>query len=1596
MWFSPSGAVATCLLLLSPATVLSLHVDGGSDNLSAYLAAHPVATKAAAAVSTFADADANANTLTPELVNAVLSQCPSGCVEAGLNPRNWTVYPQLGRLAMCNQTMLLDFSLFTSLRKDGSVRACTTNSTEQFEAAITRNTNTLNAASCLSKGSVTTQVQQSLQLAFNQSRTPATVADFDAAAQQLAAALSQRNSSDCTDTTAFAYSNSVALGLFAGSGVGDVPAAVLQQLLAKIKTSGFSSSAVVQLCAQDGRSSEYSFGIVASGERDVYLVQDAVAAWASAECITTFDDAEDWLDITLSVPSLVGNSTTTTTTTNSTVRATLNKRALNERAECSTIQVVSGDSCASLAAKCGISASDFDKYNPSSTLCSTLVVGQHVCCSAGTLPDYRPQPNANGTCASHYVEPGESCASLAAANDLTNAEIESFNTDTWAWEGCDNLQAYQYICLSKGDPPMPAPVANAVCGPQKPGTQQPASGVSLASLNPCPLNACCNKYGQCGITPDFCTESKSATGAPGTSAPGQNGCISNCGTDVVVGDAPAEYINIGYFEGYNLERPCLNMEITAMDLTPYTHIHLSFGEVSTSYEVDISSIQDQWELFQQLSGFKKILSLGGWSFSTDPATYSIFREGVQPGNQDTFVANIVSFVTDNDLDGIDIDWEYPAAPDIPGIPAGSADDTENYLTFITKLRSAMPSGKSVSFCAPASYWYLRGYSISKMAAVADYVVYMTYDLHGQWDYAHPYAIDGCPAGNCLRSQVNLTETLQTLAMITKAGVPSNKIAVGVSSYGRSFQMTTPGCTGPMCTYTGGGSGAYPGPCTQTAGYIANAEINAILNGTGSWEDSTGAVHHINSFSSYLDTDSQSNIAVYDSTQWVGYMDDSVKQDRSKLYESLHMAGVIDWAIDLDGYGGDDVSPGPGGNLVYPPQSIWDSPDPQIGCTPPCIIVLPPYPLTVTHTVTSWPPLTTTLLSSDTAGGGVYVKTTTIPVPAFSISEASLQPVTLYSTDTDTYTINPVQSITPSSFIWTLPPDYATFPVTTPTPMTSRDTTVPLTSVPSASFFSTPVPVTIQPQPTYSVEYPKPPVTGGPLTVKASTTEPSSTKTSTTSSGTSPSTSCTGSGCGKRDCSIFGCGGSTSSGGGSSGGGCGCTSTCPLGSCGGLGCTVPGGCGNTQGPDGGDSSECEVSATVSACTYLVTSYSAWYLASSTTTTETDCVTKTACNGQDTAVTTTPGSPECTIDPDVQSALSVEQAAEETIINGQQIPLAFEPTNPAGYDGSTFTLTQFGLTDTLTVVKTSTVTIHPTTTVTVVVPPTAQADCAYWITDFFYIFEVYNIAGWSTDGGSSLNHEEKGCGALTGWEWHEHTDTQYSRAYFNLPFIMKSGCVERAIVSAGGPKLSCEFQDYDFLLKKKRSAAIDPPPPAPSWSTLHRRDLVSETPSFPSGLSTASSNSTRPATTAPLYTPESWGPGNTETFTTTLNETSKSTYTTEIVLATGANSTTTGSKTTSTQTTNTTTTSTTTPTPTTTPTTTTTSPTTTTSGAVATPTPTQAGMVSNCKKFYYVKSGDGCQAIATAYGITLDELYTWNPALNGDCTGLWADYYICVGV
>jgi GH18 family chitinase len=68
-----------------------------------------------------------------------------------------------------------------------------------------------------------------------------------------------------------------------------------------------------------------------------------------------------------------------------------------------------------------------------------------------------------------------------------------------------------------------------------------------------------------------------------------------------------------------------------------------------------------------------------------------------------------------------------------------------------------------------------------MGKALDYIIFMSYDLHGQWDYGNKWSSPGCESGNCLRSHVNETETKDALSMITKAGVDSSKV-VSVNVY----------------------------------------------------------------------------------------------------------------------------------------------------------------------------------------------------------------------------------------------------------------------------------------------------------------------------------------------------------------------------------------------------------------------------------------------------------------------------------------------------------------------------------------------------------------------------------------------------------------------------------------------------------------------------------------------------------------------------------------------------------------------------------------------------------------------------------------------
>jgi LysM repeat protein len=130
----------------------------------------------------------------------------------------------------------------------------------------------------------------------------------------------------------------------------------------------------------------------------------------------------------------------------------------NADGTCTTRQVVSGDSCGSLASKCGISAADFMKVNTKTNLCSNLAEGQVVCCSNSKMPDLKPKPDSNGNCATYTTKKDDSCSKIASSRDLSVSDLEGYNKKTWGWNGCKRLFPDFKMCVSTGSPPMPANV----------------------------------------------------------------------------------------------------------------------------------------------------------------------------------------------------------------------------------------------------------------------------------------------------------------------------------------------------------------------------------------------------------------------------------------------------------------------------------------------------------------------------------------------------------------------------------------------------------------------------------------------------------------------------------------------------------------------------------------------------------------------------------------------------------------------------------------------------------------------------------------------------------------------------------------------------------------------------------------------------------------------------------------------------------------------------------------------------------------------------------------------------------------------------------
>ncbi|KAL4806278.1 glycoside hydrolase superfamily [Aspergillus unguis] len=801
--------------------------------------------------------------LLPAALAARQPLCPAPCTS---EQSKWTPYSSLEKLNECHHSVLIDFPSHVvpnTTEVSFKVVACT----------IEENPETPELAesffvdSSEEEKGVSVSSPRFRQLSFLLGHAQA--------------ALTEKSNRE--NRSVLARHNTTSVGIYSGVGVGNALAGSVVEAFKSNNDVRSGRSSVMQLCSREG----LTFGIAVDATGDSESVQDALSSWAKAECLEDNDGLIEVMDaaaVRMPMQSSFHN--------NITIAAGATKRLA-----CKKVTVRQGDTCALLAERCGIKGPDFMKYNPEEGLCAWLRPGQDVCCSERVLTKGKPYMNQDGSCASYVIEHGDSCFSIANDHQLEESDILYYNDGrTWGWSGCDLIQPGLKICLSEGYPPLPSPKAGATCGPTVPGTEMPKDGTPLASLNPCPLNACCNTLGNCGASPDYCIYQEGPTGNPGTAPPGLRGCVSNCGLDIIdSSEQPEEFMRVGYYVSFNLDRPCLNLRAAHIPVNDYTHINWGFASINEKFQISVNDTHDQWEDFLALQGVKRIISLGGWGYSVNRVAYDVLREAMLPENVDTFIVNLMEFVANNGLDGVDLDWEYPGASDLNHINHGLRSDGPNYLEFVKKLRRVFPRDKIISVAAPASYWHLRAFPIKEMWPHVDYIIYMTYDFHGQWDYENFLIQDWCEGGNCLRSHVNLTETEYAFSLITKAGVPRSSIVVGVASYGRAFGMTDADCTGPECRFVGPQTAATPGVCTNTPGILAIAEIEALIL--------EGDVDE-----SYYDRASDSNILVYNRTQWVAFMSKSTLRRRIEYYQSMDFAGFANWAVDLTHWSGDDPEP----------------------------------------------------------------------------------------------------------------------------------------------------------------------------------------------------------------------------------------------------------------------------------------------------------------------------------------------------------------------------------------------------------------------------------------------------------------------------------------------------------------------------------------------------------------------------------------------------------------------------------------------------------------------------------------------------------------
>jgi GH18 family chitinase len=273
---------------------------------------------------------------------------------------------------------------------------------------------------------------------------------------------------------------------------------------------------------------------------------------------------------------------------------------------------------------------------------------------------------------------------------------------------------------------------------------------------------------------------------------------------------PNGFRSVGYL-------PSWSGSVNSVQYNKLTHINYAF--VLPNSNGTLQAVPDSGKLSSLVSlghsnNVKVSLSIGGWNDGNDSAFESL---AASSGSRTTFVNSVLSVLNQYNLDGVDIDWEYPD----PGTSGN------NYAALMQQLSNALHGQGKLLTAAVVSE---GGTANGVQPAVFGYV-----------DWLNIMAYDGGSP------HANYDWSIASANFWKSRGLPASKTVLGVPFYSRPGYLTyaqlvalDPANANRDCTTVNGTQECYNGiPTIKRKTQWAMANAGGIMN----WElsqDTTGS------------------------------------------------------------------------------------------------------------------------------------------------------------------------------------------------------------------------------------------------------------------------------------------------------------------------------------------------------------------------------------------------------------------------------------------------------------------------------------------------------------------------------------------------------------------------------------------------------------------------------------------------------------------------------------------------------------------------------------------------------------------------------------